>query len=631
MKKILSIILSVIIVVSSISFAITSFAQDEISSIEKTPLGTTNTYYEYNSASRTLTISGEGATPNYSSNGQGQPWYDWRTSYIDKVIVEEGVTIIGNYLFYQVQANEYTLPSTLTKIGDYSFYAQNKLQAIDIPFGVTSIGKQTFKNCINLKSINPPHTLLTIGANAFEGCKALAEITIPYSVTSLGTKAFLNCTTLSRVNFESLTASVKIGDYCFMGCGELKELYVPLNASISQNSYSYRTTSAKYTDTTIFVFYESDGYNNAVASSMNYSLIDTIDIDLAVAYTNAYTESNLAKKYIYRFVPKTTEVYNFYTRGKCDVDAVLCDKNGVIATGDDISESDRNFCITKELTAEKEYFITITSVKSQGSYTLWAYPNNINSIDVKATPITVTAKENMKSVDDNLLEKFTLTINFTNGLQKKLYYKNDFFNGRYLKQSDVDFTCGENMGRIEIGDVYCEYPLTIVHTYTTKEVDYTVDNDGYTLHYCVLCGDSFKENFVPTPSIKVVGRLVFSEDKNANHESNKPFTYIEKIVLDDKKSITTRTYYLAEDGSFELHSFNSFDVEFINEHSKNVKFSINTESLEPYTVIDCGDIVVNAYDFNCDNKVNAKDYAIYIKEKRTVLPTDYMEFFIKHI
>ncbi|MBR7155112.1 MAG: leucine-rich repeat protein, partial [Paludibacteraceae bacterium] len=44
-----------------------------------------------------LTISGTGAMSNYTSSSS--PWYSYRSS-ITSVVIEEGVTNIGNYAFY---------------------------------------------------------------------------------------------------------------------------------------------------------------------------------------------------------------------------------------------------------------------------------------------------------------------------------------------------------------------------------------------------------------------------------------------------------------------------------------------------------------------------------------------------
>jgi len=67
----------------------------------------------------TIILSGEGATYNYHS-GSLPPWYQYKNK-ITKVVVEEGITILGNQLFNKMEyLQEVTLPISLNKIGNYS-------------------------------------------------------------------------------------------------------------------------------------------------------------------------------------------------------------------------------------------------------------------------------------------------------------------------------------------------------------------------------------------------------------------------------------------------------------------------------------------------------------------------------
>ena len=52
--------------------------------------------WSFSAADSTLTITGTGAMPNYSSGGA--PWYSYRGA-IKIVILSNGVSIIGNYAF----------------------------------------------------------------------------------------------------------------------------------------------------------------------------------------------------------------------------------------------------------------------------------------------------------------------------------------------------------------------------------------------------------------------------------------------------------------------------------------------------------------------------------------------------
>lgn len=82
-----------------------------------------------------LTISGNGAM-EISSLGYIQPW-----SEVTKIIIENGVTNIGDYVFFNcVSLTDITIPESVTNIGPGAFYNCRSLTSITIPDSVTSVG-----------------------------------------------------------------------------------------------------------------------------------------------------------------------------------------------------------------------------------------------------------------------------------------------------------------------------------------------------------------------------------------------------------------------------------------------------------------------------------------------------------
>ena len=100
----------------------------------------------------TLTISGTGAMTDYYNSG-ATPWHSV-CSQIKSVIIEDGVTRIGNYAFSYCDA----------------------LAGVTIPDSVTTIGDQAFKDCKALTSMAIPGSVTMIGDWAFDGCGALTDI-----------------------------------------------------------------------------------------------------------------------------------------------------------------------------------------------------------------------------------------------------------------------------------------------------------------------------------------------------------------------------------------------------------------------------------------------------------------------
>ena len=114
----------------------------------------------------TLTISGTDM-PNYYYRG---PW-DNEQDNIKKVIIEKGVT----------------------NIGDHAFYGFPFLTSVSIPNTVTTIGDHAFRNCPSLSSVSIGNSVTSIGDDAFNGCSSLTSISIPNSVVSIGNAAFISC------------------------------------------------------------------------------------------------------------------------------------------------------------------------------------------------------------------------------------------------------------------------------------------------------------------------------------------------------------------------------------------------------------------------------------------------------
>ena len=123
----------------------------------------------------------------------------------------------------------YTIPDSVTSIGNYAFDGCDNLTEINIPDSVTTIGEWAFGWCGSLTEVIIPDSVTSIGEEAFYGCTNLTEVTIPDGVTSIGDYAFDNCTNLTKVIIPDSVTS--IGDYAFYSCDSLT-IYC------SENSYA---------------------------------------------------------------------------------------------------------------------------------------------------------------------------------------------------------------------------------------------------------------------------------------------------------------------------------------------------------------------------------------------------------
>ena len=181
-------------------------------------------------ADGTLTISGTGAMKNYK-DGDQSPVFN--NSNVKKVVIEDGVTSIGNYAFaYCKNLPSITIPDGVTSIGYGAFYHCTSLTSITIPDRVTSIGFSAFSGCKNLTSITIPDSIISIGHTAFYNCSSLTSITIPDSVISIGDAAFKYCSNLKTISL-SCKSTLKRSDF-----GDKADL-------VSYASHTLKKTAAK--------------------------------------------------------------------------------------------------------------------------------------------------------------------------------------------------------------------------------------------------------------------------------------------------------------------------------------------------------------------------------------------------
>ncbi len=176
----------------------------------------------------TLTISGSGKMWEYGTS-DGTDGYSvkvrpWETYKIQKVIICEGVTDIGNGAFYGCyNLRTVEMTDSVTTIGHIAFGSCDSLSDIKMSENITSIGDYAFDSCSNLASISIPTQVEIIGVDAFCCCTSLTSITIPDNVISIGDEIFCYCSSLKSITIPKNVKS--IGDYVFLGCSSLMDVY----------------------------------------------------------------------------------------------------------------------------------------------------------------------------------------------------------------------------------------------------------------------------------------------------------------------------------------------------------------------------------------------------------------------
>ena len=231
-RKILSLVLCGCLVAGM--FPAVALAEDSQGTSTATPVVTAETTREtptsgqcgdnltwnYDEASKTLTISGTGDMWDYGGPDNYAPW-----PYASVLHIEDGVTSIGANAFFYCNFTEVVLPDSITSIGNAAFIQCEKLNSIVIPDSVTSIGRLAFDSCISLNNIELPSGITSIGESTFGHCSSLSSITIPDSVVSIGEYAFQRCSALEAITIPNSVTS--IGLRAFDSCIELKRIEIP--------------------------------------------------------------------------------------------------------------------------------------------------------------------------------------------------------------------------------------------------------------------------------------------------------------------------------------------------------------------------------------------------------------------
>lgn len=159
MKRLLSLILSVVL--AATSFSVAAFAEYNGGKIISGNYQGADADLSWSiDAEGTLSVEGYGAIPSIYST-------EWNEFEFRKVIIGDGITAIEDDAFLAVtELEEIELSDTVKKIGEKSFYLCENLNSVDL------------------------NNVTSVGAMAFYGCKSLTELVVTKKVEAIGSYAF---------------------------------------------------------------------------------------------------------------------------------------------------------------------------------------------------------------------------------------------------------------------------------------------------------------------------------------------------------------------------------------------------------------------------------------------------------
>lgn len=182
------------------------------------------------------------------------------TCQISSVSIPSTITKIGNYAFYGLKnLEELIIPDSVTEIGLYPIYTSS-VKVLTVGVGITTLGEMAFAQT-DLEQVTFMGDL-AIGNQAFAQCASLVQANFAGTVSALGDGTFYQCTALERVSFGKSTFT-KVSDQAFEDCTSLKS--VTFNGMIDEVGYhSFSCCSELVVDADFFAEVTSVG-NNAFA------------------------------------------------------------------------------------------------------------------------------------------------------------------------------------------------------------------------------------------------------------------------------------------------------------------------------------------------------------------------------
>ncbi len=284
----------------------------------------------------------------------------------------------------------YTIPDTVSEIGDYAFFKSYNL--INITFGnkITRIGKAAFAWCEGLvETLSIPDNVQYVGESAFSRCEGITDLFIGDGIIEIDDQAFRHCSSLESVIIGK--GIQRIGAHAFDNCDNFAEATI----------YAKDCKIGSY----------SIGYAETVYGIPGGSVEEYV---LACKDTFIPIEENLNfEEDLYNLQSKGSQKLTLIWRAK--VDSEPFDENDLYIIPNDSSIIKVKNVICNQLDKKVEITVEVECLKG-GNTTLKAYYNGSQDeceIKVEKTDIVVytTHQLFLIDVDETMKMGFALSRN----------------------------------------------------------------------------------------------------------------------------------------------------------------------------------------------------------------------------
>ena len=253
-------------------------------------------YYAFDGCSKLNQINVDTANTAYSS--------------MNGVLFDKDKTELIRYPEGKADAS-YSIPDSVTSIGNCAFSGCSSLTSVAIPDSVTSIGWSAFEDCSSLTSVTIPDGVTSIDSSTFSGCSSLTSITIPNCITSIGNDAFLRCSSLKDVYYSGTQEQwEKISIYDYSGSLTSATIHYGSSAPAA-NAKAMRAPAAPAAQSTVY----TATAQNAVPGElyMLYAFSSGTDLSSLEYVAQLRADSGEVK---FRYIPRNSGELNVIIVGK---------------------------------------------------------------------------------------------------------------------------------------------------------------------------------------------------------------------------------------------------------------------------------------------------------------------------
>ena len=428
-------------------------------------------------------------------------------SSLTSITIPDSVTEIGVSAFSGCSSlTGITIPDSVTRIDMSTFRGCSSFTSITIPDNVTYIDIWAFNGCTGLtaidvkagnnnytsvngvlfnkdktelicypagktdKSYNIPSCVTNVGGWAFDGCTSLTSITIPDSVTEIDWSAFEGCTSLTSITIpDSVT---EIGWSAFEGCTSLKSITIPSSVtSIGKNAFGYYDDNGykKIDNFKIYCYSGTAGERYAKNYGFEYELLD-------------HTEHTYGEW-------KTTKAATCTAEGTQTRTCEVCGKTEtqtIKALGhtEVIDEAVEATCTKTGLTEGKHCSVCNAVIKAQETVPATGKHSFGDWKIIKAATCTAEGTQTRTCEVCGKVETQTI---------KALGHKEVVDKAVAATCTKTGLTEGKHCSACNAVIKAQETVPAKGHKYVDTVVKPTYTAQGYTLHKCSVCGNSYKD------------------------------------------------------------------------------------------------------------------------------------------